>query len=163
MSNITVDALDFRDAMARFAAGVTVVTTVDAEGRLVGFTASAFSSLSLTPPLVLVCLDKRADSWDTFMQAQQFTISILAAGQGDIAMRFATKGIDKFDGAAMVAGDVTGLPLIQNALVHLECRMYDRPDAGDHTILVGEVLRAATYGDEPLLHFNRNFGRFVAE
>ena len=163
MSNPTVDATDFRNAMARFAAGVTVVTTKDAEGRATGFTASAFSSLSLTPPLVLVCLDKRADCWDAFMAASEFAISILAAGQGDVAMRFATKGIDKFLDAPVTPGAVTGMPLVNGAMVHLECRMWDKPEGGDHTILIGEVLRAASHSDDPLLHFNRSFGRFVAE
>ncbi len=161
MTDAVLDPVDFRNAMARFASGVTIVTT-RAGDNLVGFTASAFSSLSLDPPLVLVCLEKKADSWEAFMAAERFAVSILAAGQWDLAIRFATKGIDKFDGAPMTTGELTGLPLIAGAIVHLECRIYDRPDAGDHTILVGEVLRAVNTDGEPLLHFNRSSGRFVA-
>lgn len=163
MPDAVVDAVDFRNAMARFASGVTVVTTHDRAGQPVGFTASAFSSLSLDPPLVLVCLEKRADCWDAFMAAPRFAVSILAAGQDDIAMRFATKSIDKFAGAPLVSGDATGLPLIAGATVHLECRLFDKPDGGDHTILIGEVLRASSSDDPPLLHFNRTFGRFTAK
>lgn len=163
MPDTIVEAVDFRNAMARFASGVTVVTTVDAAGQPAGFTASAFSSLSLDPPLILVCLEKRADSYPAFQAASRFAVSILAAGQADIAMRFATKGIDKFEGAPLVRGEATGLPLITGALAHLECRTYDLPDGGDHTIIIGEVLRAVSTDREPLLHFNRRFGRFVAE
>jgi flavin reductase ActVB len=161
MSGTVVDAVDFRNAMARFASGVTVVTTRDPDGRPQGFTASAFSSLSLEPPLVLVCLEKRAQCYSAFMAAPQMAISILALGQADIAQHFARKQADKFTGVATVPGAITGLPLIPGALVHLECRLYARLEGGDHTILVGEVLRAETAEREPLLHYNRQFGRFV--
>lgn len=156
----TVDSLDFRNAMSRFASGVTVVTTHDADARPVAFTASAFSSLSLDPPLVLVCLDRKADSYPAFEAAGHFTISILAAHQSDHGMRFATKSADKFAGVETEQGKVTGIPLIPEALVHLECRTHQRLDGGDHVIIVGEVLRAQSNDQEPLLHFNRRFGRF---
>ncbi len=162
MPGTVVDAVDFRNAMARFASGVTVVTTRDVDGRAQGFTASAFSSLSLEPPLVLVCLEKRAQSHPSFMAAAQMAISILAADQAEVALHFARKQADKFAGVATVPGAVTGLPLIPGALVHLECRIVDRLEGGDHTILVGEVLRAETAAErEPLLHYNRQFGRFL--
>ena len=157
---VAVESTAFRNAMARFASGVTVVTTVDASGVPFGFTASAFSSLSLEPPLVLVCLEKRADSHPAFEQATQFAVSFLTEGQEDIAMRFATRGSDKFGGFETVAGEVTGLPLIPGALVHLECRLHDRLPGGDHTIIVGEVLTARSNEGAPLLHYNRQFGRF---
>lgn len=156
----TVDLQAFRDAMARFASGVTVVTTVDGSGSPWGFTASAFSSLSLDPPLILVCLDKRAESHGVFDQADHFAISILAAHQKDTAMRFATRGADKFGGFEVQPGEATRLPLIPEAMVHLECRMHDRLPGGDHTILIGEVLRAHSEDRSPLLHHNRAFGSF---
>jgi flavin reductase ActVB len=158
-----VDAVDFRNAMARFASGVTVWTAKDVDGRLSGFTASAFSSLSLDPPLVLVCLDKGANSYAAFASCETLAVSILAEGQDDIAMRFAKRDIDKFEGIAVVKGDVTGLPLIEGAMVHLECRAHSRFDGGDHTIIVAEVLRASSNDKQPLLHFNRQFGRFATE
>lgn len=158
---VVVDQTDFRNAMARFASGVTVVTTKNAEGAPVGFTASAFSSLSLDPPLVLVCLQKDAESYPAFIAADNMAISILAAGQDETAWRFAKRGTDKFSGIAINQGEVTGLPLIAGALVQLECRIAERLPGGDHTILIGEVLRAQTDMDgEPLLHFNRLMGRF---
>ena len=160
MAETTLNPIDFRNALACFASGVTVVTTQDREGRQAGFTASAFSSLSLDPPLVLVCLEKKAHSYEAFMQAEGMAISVLAADQLDLAWRFASKDIDKFAGLSMQAGDVTGMPLVPNATVHLETRMHGRLDGGDHTILVGEVVFARTNDQPPLLHFNRKFGRF---
>jgi flavin reductase ActVB len=159
----TLDQMAFRNAMARFASGVTVVTTHEEEGKPVAFTASAFSSLSLDPPLILVCLDKKADSHQAFTVASHFAVSILASGQSDHAMRFATKGTDKFAGAAVHPGTVTGLPLVEQAVVHLECKVHDRLEGGDHTIILGEVVSADSNDQPPLLHFNRQFGRFQPE
>lgn len=158
----TVDPMDFRNALARFASGVTVVTTVAADGTPFGFTASAFSSLSLEPPLVLVCLENKAESMPAFQHAEHFGISVLAEGQDDAAWRFAKRGTDKFGGFVVTRGQATGSPLIPGALVHLECRMHERLPGGDHTILVGEVLLAASDDARaPMVHYNRDFGRFV--
>lgn len=159
-----LDPAEFRDAMARFASGVTIVTTKNANGDAVGFTASAFSSLSLNPPLMLVCLQNDADCYDAFMQSDEFTVSILAMGQSEIALRFATKGIDKWEGTTSLAGPNSGIPMIEKAAAQIECRIHSRPDGGDHTILVGEVIWADGHPHrEPLLHFNRQFGRFAAD
>ena len=156
----TLDQTDFRNALARFASGVTVVITRNGSGQFVGFTASAFSSLSLSPPLILVCIQKDADCYGAFMEAEAFTVSILSAGQPDIALRFATKAIDKLQGTHVVPGPDTGLPRVDGASAWLECRTHSRPDGGDHTILIGEVVAAGSSDSEPLLHFNRVFGRF---
>lgn len=158
-----LDTLEFRNAMARFASGVTIVTTRTSGGEAVGFTASAFSSLSLEPPLLLVCLQKDADCYDAFMENDTFAVSILAEGQGDIALRFATKAIDKLAGTPAVDGALTGLPLITGAAATCECEMFERYDGGDHTILVGRVIAAISTDTPPLLHFNRSFGVFIAE
>ncbi len=162
MAPTQLDPNDFRNAMSRFASGVTIVTTNDPGGRRVGFTASAFSSLSLNPPLVLVCLDRRAECFEAFQATSMMAINILAMGQDDIAMRFATRGADKFGSTRTTAGTATGMPLIDGALAQVECRVHERVEGGDHVILVGEVLRAASSDAEPLLHYNRNFGRFQA-
>jgi flavin reductase ActVB len=162
-TEISAAEIAFRNAMARFASGVTIVTTKNRGGQPLGFTASAFSSLSLSPPLLLVCLQKDADSYDSFMEAEHFAVSILAHGQDYIARRFATKAIDKWQDTPTVPGDKTRLPLIDGASAQTECLMLDRVDGGDHTILIGEVISAASTDAEPLLHFNRQFGRFVGE
>jgi flavin reductase ActVB len=158
-----LNPIDFRNAMARFASGVTIVTTRAADGNFVGFTASAFSSLSLDPPLLLVCLQKDADCYAAFMANPQFAVSILARAQDDIARHFATKAPDKMSGAPTVSGELTRLPLMRGAAAWCECNIWERVDGGDHTILIGEVIGATSTDIEPLLHFNRAFGVFVAE
>ena len=155
-----LDPVMFRAALGRFPSGVCVVTTQDAEGHPRGFTASAFSSLSLEPPLVLVCLDQRAESHEVFRGTKSFAISILASHQMSIAVQFATKSAEKFGGVVVGAGPETGHPVIPEAVVHLECSMHQTIAAGDHTILVGEVSGAAVYDGEPLVFYNRMYGRF---
>lgn len=163
MYDTVVESADFRAAMSQFASGVTIVTTKDARGVPVGFTASAFSSLSLDPPLVLVCLDKKAECYEGFAGAEAMGISILATGQHEIAMRFASRGADKFGPGGLIAGEVTGLALVAGATVQMECAIVDRPAGGDHTILIGRVMRAKTADAQPMVHYNRAFGRFAAE
>ena len=161
-ANVTsiLDQGDFRNALARFASGVTVVLTRNGAGTFVGFTASAFSSLSLNPPLILVCLQRDADCYEAFMETEAFSVSILSISQSDLALRFSTKGIDKMEGTPVVSAPGTGLPRLDSAAAWLDCRVYSRVDGGDHTVLIGEVLAAGASGAPPLLHFNRAFGRF---
>lgn len=158
-----LDSTAFRDAMGAFASGVTVVTTRERSGRIVGFTASSFCSLSLDPPLLLVCLQKDAECYAAFMEAAECAVSILAHGQEEIARRFATKGADKMNGTSSLTGPRTGLPVVVEASAWAECAIRDRLDGGDHTILIGEVIGVDTSGRPPLVWFNRQFGRFEAE
>jgi flavin reductase ActVB len=158
----SVDLASFRDAMARFASGVTVVTTLDDAGRPHGFTASSFTSLSHEPPLVLVCLANSARCYSAFMTAGQFGVFMLRQHQWAIGARFASKDLtDKFvDGAFDYLYPV---PHLSDALSSVICRVHDRVQGGDHTILIGEVL-AATYSDgEPIVFFNRRQWRIVAD
>jgi flavin reductase ActVB len=159
----SLDSKAFRDTMGAFASGVTVVTTRDQSGQFVGFTASSFCSLSLDPPLLLVCIQKDADCYAAFMEALAFAVSILAHGQEEIARRFATKAIDKMNGTSVVAGPSTGLPVITGASAWAECAVRDRLDGGDHTILVAEVIAVDSSDQPPLVRFLREFGRFEAE
>jgi flavin reductase ActVB len=155
-----LDPDTFRAALGRFPSGVCVVTTRDASRQPRGFTASAFSSLSLTPPLILVCLDQRAESHDAFRDSGAFAVSILASSQTALAGQFAVRTSDKFSGVDVIAGAETGLPLIPAAVAHLECNMHQTIPVGDHTILVGEVIGAAVFDGEPLVYHNRRYGRF---
>jgi flavin reductase ActVB len=159
----TIDSKAFRDTMGAFASGVTVVTTRDSSGEIVGFTASSFCSLSLDPPLLLVCLQKNADCYDAFMEAPDMAVSILSHGQEDVARRFATKAIDKMNGTNVTDGPRAGLPLITGSNAWAECTIRDRFDGGDHTILIGEAVAVSMDGGEPLVRFLREFGRFEAE
>jgi flavin reductase ActVB len=156
-----VSADDFRAAVAGFASGVTIVTTQSADGVPAGFTASAFSSLSLDPPLVLVCLADKADCRVVFEECLGMVINILASDQTELAMRFATRGIDKFENTAHEPGTISSLPVIQGALAYLECKMHARVPAGDHTILIGQVIGACRNDGEPMIHFSRAFGTFA--
>lgn len=134
------------------------MTTADADGRYRGFTASSFSSVSLTPPLVLVCLDGRADCLEAFSGSEGFVVHVLRRDQEDLAVRFASKGTDKF-ADVRVSRSADGLPLLQLGLARLECRTERRVMAGDHVILIGEVRRAEAADGEPLIYFRQAYRR----
>ncbi len=138
--------------LGHFAAGVTIVTTVGDDGRPYGLTATAFTSVSLQPPLVLICVDKRADSHPHFHSSRVFAVNFLRADHEPLSRRFAVSGGDKFDGIAVRSG-ASGAPLLSDALGFLECHTVDVIDAGDHTIFLGEVDAAGAGDGTPLLYF----------
>jgi flavin reductase ActVB len=150
----------FRDALSRFASGVVVVTAHAPEGPI-GFTASAFSSVSLEPALVMVCVGKKASTYAGIVGAPLFGVSVLQARHEWIAEQFARSGVDRFAGVPL--SPEASVPIVQGALAQLECSRYARHDAGDHTILVGKVLDARTASGRPLVHFARTFGGFSTE
>jgi len=146
----------FRDAMAAFPTGVTIMTTTDRTGRPWGFTASSFCSLSLDPPLVLVCLAKTAMCHPVFQRSDDWTIQIVAEHHVALATRFATRGGDKFAGGEF-ASDHRGVPILPDAPVSLICSAHARYDGGDHSILVARVRDVAVRDEHPLLYFRRAF------
>ena len=147
---------EFRAALGRFASGVTVVTTRDASGRLHGITVSAFCSVSLEPPLVLVCIEKSAGSHHAFQAGKAFVVNLLAAGQQHISDRFASRVSDKFAGVVYRSG-IEDLPVLDDALANLECVLKYSYDAGDHTIFVGEIENARISDGEPLIYFHGSY------
>ncbi|QRP50414.1 flavin reductase family protein [Amycolatopsis sp. FDAARGOS 1241] len=153
------DADLFREAMASFPSGVTVVTTTDDDGKWWGFTASSFCSVSMAPPLVLTCVNKSAQCWPVFTTARRWVIHVLHAGQVPLAVRFATRGVDKFAGAGFAA-DANGLPVLAEASVALDCVVHARPDGGDHTILIGRVERTRVWPQAPSIYYRRAFHEF---
>ncbi len=157
---MTVDHHDFLRAMARTPGPVTVVTTVARSGRRAGFTCSAFVSLSLRPPLVLVCLDRAASTHDAFVAADRFMVNVLADGQAEVALRFARSGVDRFE-----AGDMTpcelGLPGLAGAAARVACTTHGVLDGGDHSILVGRVEATHAGDAPPLVYCDRSFARPV--
>jgi flavin reductase (DIM6/NTAB) family NADH-FMN oxidoreductase RutF len=159
---MAVDQSEFRRVMGHFATGVTVITTHDGSGKLTGLTANAVSSVSLNPPLVLVCIDKSAESYPSFGASKVFAINILSEEQETISRRFAKSGGDKFTGLGYRAGK-TGAPLLNDTIAFLDCEVRHEFDAGDHTIYVGEVTDLGVEGElDPLLYFRggyRNLGR----
>ncbi len=149
---------DFRNTLSRFASGVTVVTTKDAAGNLHGITVSAFSSVSLEPPLVLICIEKATGSHYAFIESKMFVVNILSAEQVTLSERFASQIAGKFDGIDLTH-NVDGLPLLSGCLANLECRVVDVCDGGDHTIFVGEVENSAVFDGDPLVYFRSDYGR----
>lgn len=146
-----LDAREFRRALSQFASGVTVVTTRDAGGRPHGLTVSAFCSLSLTPPLVLVSVDNRSPAHEGFEASGVFGVSVLAEGQEEWSRRFSSPVPDKFAGATLVEG-AHGVVLVPGALVHIECRVHAHHEAGDHRIYLGEVLSLEVTPGRPLVY-----------
>jgi len=153
-----IAADDFRRVLGHFATGVTVVTTCDADLKPTGLTVSAFASLSLDPPLVLACVDHKAQSFPALRDSGRFAINVLTTEQQEISRRFATTRLDKFDGVPYRLGAL-GAPLIEGALAHLECVTVGAHVEGDHTIFVGRVEHGSTGTGEPLLYFRGRYGR----
>jgi flavin reductase (DIM6/NTAB) family NADH-FMN oxidoreductase RutF len=147
-----IDKQEFRRVLGHFAAGVTVVTTIDEAGAPYGLTATAFTSVSLEPPLILVCVDKKSESHPHFHTSGIFAVNFLAVDHEHLSRRFAVSGGPKFEGLAVQRG-ATGAPVLSDALGHLECRTVNVVDAGDHTIFLGQVEAADARDGEPLLYF----------
>ena len=151
-----IDEALFKLAMSHFASGVTVVTT-EHEGTPYGMTVASFASLSLHPPLVLICIEKAVKTHDALAAAEKFGVSMLAQEQTEISGRFASKKIeDKFAGIGWSRGEL-GMPLIDNAICALECRVHSALPGGDHTIFVGEVVSARTAEGPPLVYFRSGY------
>jgi len=154
-----MDKTALRQALGAFATGVTIVTAVTREsGEPVGFTANSFTSVSLEPPLLLVCLAHTAASYKVFREADSFAVNVLAADQETTAMRFATRGADKF-GATRWHPGVQGAPLIEGCLARFDCTMHQRVTAGDHDILMGRVVGFSRHAGEALLYHGGAFQR----
>jgi flavin reductase (DIM6/NTAB) family NADH-FMN oxidoreductase RutF len=153
---------EFRRVLGHFATGVTIVTTCDADARPSGLTVSAFASLSLDPPLVLVCVDHKSQTYPALRESGRFAVNVLTLSQEALSRRFASTRLDKFDGLAYRISDL-GLPLLGAALAHIECRTVSTHVAGDHTIFVGRVERAASDDGDPLLYYRGRYKRLSAE
>lgn len=148
---MSVTANLFRQALGQFAAGVTVVTTRDGQGRPLGLTVTAFCSVSLEPPLVLVSVDNRSEAHAGFRDSGVFGVSVLSEEQQAVSQRFAVGGPAKFDGVPLATGE-TGVLLVPGALAQIECRLTASHPAGDHTIYLGEVVALTIRPGRPLLH-----------
>lgn len=151
-------SLTLRNAFGHFATGVTIVTMLDPEGRRVGMTANSFSSLSLDPPLVLWSLARTSVNHGLFCGAQYFAVHVLDSHQSALARHFATKDIDRFEAMATDAG-LNGVPLLPDFHARFQCERAACHDGGDHTIIVGRVLRFDERPGDPLLFYR---GRFAA-
>jgi flavin reductase (DIM6/NTAB) family NADH-FMN oxidoreductase RutF len=158
---VEFDRRSFRDALASFPTGVTIITTRAADGELVGITANSFGSVSLDPPLVLFSLARKAHSLRVFLEAPAFAVSILANDQGAISNRFAISSGEKWDGTPYsIAGN--GCPIIDGALASFECDRHADFDGGDHAILIGRVRRFERLATGEPLVFSRGAYRTLA-
>jgi flavin reductase (DIM6/NTAB) family NADH-FMN oxidoreductase RutF len=155
---MALDPSTFRSVLGRFASGVTVVTVRDGTGRDYGLTVSAFCSLSLEPPLVLVCVDRSASGHPALAAASHFAVNILSERQEALSRRFSEKDENRFDGVGYTRG-AGGQPLLDDALAHLACRVVGTHDGGDHTIFIGEVEEASAAESRPLLYYRGGYAR----
>ena len=151
-----IDQIEFRAAMGRFASGVTVVTTKDADNRLHGITVSAFCSVSLVPPLVLICIEKSAGSHAAIIESKAFVVNILSLSQAALSERFAAPLNNKFNDVEFDPG-IDGIPVLLGCLANLECRVQNSCDGGDHTIFVAEVENVKIDDREPLVYFHSGY------
>ena len=150
------DATLLRRALGQFATGVTVITTVGPDGEPAGCTVSAFCSLSLDPPLVLVCIDRARAMHALLTEAPGYVVNVLRADQRDLALRFARRGSDRFSGLTVRPGR-HDIPHLGGAIAHLECDRHAVLDGGDHAIVLGRVRSVAVHDGEPLLYTRGTF------
>ncbi len=154
-----IDSDTFRSVLGRFASGVSIVTARDDAGVDHGMTVSAFASVSLEPPQILICIDHSASMHDLLLDHPRFGISVLSSEQEAYSRRFATDpDTGRFDGIAYSRGD-SGVVLIDDALAHLECGVKQHLDAGDHTIFIAEVERAEPRQGRPLLYYRGGYAQ----
>jgi flavin reductase (DIM6/NTAB) family NADH-FMN oxidoreductase RutF len=156
-----VDPREFRNALGMFATGVTIVTSVNSEGRPIGLTCNSFSSVSLKPPLILWSLSLYSPNLQFFLQAPYFAVNILAAEQQDLSRRFSSPIKDRFADLDWSPGE-GGIPLIKGSAAHLQCRNETRHYSGDHVVLIGQVLKFSYRDAEPLV-FVRGHYRELAD
>lgn len=155
------DIRAFRDALGSFPTGVAVVTAESGDRPAMGITVNSFASVSLVPPLVLWCIDRRSNRSKTFARTERFTISVLDATHRDVSARLAQPGAHRLDGIALLA-TLLGPPALAEALAVFECERESIYPGGDHTILIGRVLRFAFRSSgAPLVFFRGDYGTFA--
>lgn len=156
-----IDSETFRRLLSRFASGIAIVTARDGE-RDVGMTVSAFCSVSLSPPLVLVCVDHNASMHDLLLEHPKLGISIMACDHEAQCRRFADKSeTQRFAGVSFTRGE-SGVPLLDDAMAHLECQLVHHCEAGDHTIFIAEVEHGAMRDGQPLLYYQGQFAQLAS-
>lgn len=158
---MSFDEAEFRRVLGHLPTGVTVVTARTETGEPRGLTANAVTSVSLAPPLILVCVETTSDTHDSIERAGAFAVSVLPADAESLARRFATYAAeDKFDGVAH-HDEVTGAPVLERACSWMDCRVWATYPGGDHTIFVGEVLAGDAVDESPLIYYRGGYGRLA--
>jgi flavin reductase (DIM6/NTAB) family NADH-FMN oxidoreductase RutF len=156
-----ISSEQLRKILGHFATGVTVVTTRLASGKPWGFTVNAFTSVSLSPPLILVCVGHGGESFQVMNEAEFFAVNFLSEEQESVSRVFASRSADRFAGIPHKSS-ANGAPLLQGCVGYIECRKTASHAHGDHTILIGEVLAGEARGGYPLLFYASSYGRMEA-
>ncbi len=155
---MSVSPDEFRSLLGRFASGVTVVTTKAADGSDHGMTVSAFCSVSLEPPLVLICIEKTASAYEALTTAPAFVVNVLSTKQEQIARRFAEVDIDRFEGVGFSRSGI-GIAVLDDVLGIIECNRCAEHDAGDHAIIIGQVESGRSGDGKPLLYYRGGYAQ----
>ena len=156
-----VDERRFRDVMGHLATGVTLVTGRDSDGQVHGLTVNAVASVSLDPPLILVCLDHQGQSHDPILASGHFAVSILGHSEEELAHRFSRGVRDERFAGVRCRTEASGSPILEDALAWLDCRINAAHPAGDHTVVVGEVLACGAEDGDALVFFRGAYGRVI--
>jgi flavin reductase (DIM6/NTAB) family NADH-FMN oxidoreductase RutF len=156
MSGPTIEQHHFRRVCGKYATGITIVTVLDSLGAPQGMTANSFTSVSLTPPLILVCIESRSSMLAHFHPATRFAMNVLGEQHKDLSTRFARTGLDRFDGVDWTPGQ-TGVPILSDMLATLECVVTQMVHAGDHVVVIGEALHASWQEGRPLIYFDSGY------
>jgi len=151
-----IEKNQLRQVMGHFATGVTIITTFNKDGQMHGLTANAFTSVSLEPPLLLISVDKKAESYPAFEESKVFTVNILADEQESLSRKFAVSGGNKFEGVAYRKGG-NGAAILDGTLAHIECTLYATYEGGDHTLYLGEIQEAEVREGKPLVFYRGGY------
>ena len=156
MSLTTIEQHHFRRVCSKYATGISILTVLDSCGAPQGMTVNSFTSVSLSPPLILVCIDRQTSILRHFLMGTRFGINILQEDQKELSTWFSRSGHDRFSGIAWSAGE-TGAPLLQGMLATIECEVTQLIEAGDHVIVIGAALHATWREGQPLVYFNSSY------
>jgi flavin reductase (DIM6/NTAB) family NADH-FMN oxidoreductase RutF len=159
---MSIEKHQFLRVMGSFASGVTIISVMGKDGQPHGFTASAVSSLSLEPRMLLVCINEHSSTLETIKEAGSFAVNILSTDQQETAQQFATRRDHRFGGVRWRPGPETGVPILDGSLAYAECRLTDTCKGGDHVILMGEIVAGDAHEAEPLLYFRGRYGTYEA-
>jgi flavin reductase (DIM6/NTAB) family NADH-FMN oxidoreductase RutF len=151
-----IEKNQLRQVMGHFATGVTIITTFNKDGQMHGLTANAFTSVSLEPPLLLISVDKKAESYPAFEESKVFTVNILADEQEALSRKFAVSGGNKFEGVAYRRG-ANGAAILDGTLAHIECTLYASYEGGDHSLYLGEIQEAEVREGKPLVFYRGGY------
>jgi len=154
-----VDPLQFRHVVGHLASGVTILTA-EFDGEKYGMTASSVTSLSADPPMMLACINNSVRTSSAVAGSRRFVVNVLGEDQGELAYRFAASGEDKFRDVGLEVGRL-GVPMLSDALAHIECEVVEEVVGGTHTVFMGRVVSAEANVGQPLTYYRGGFGRFA--